>query len=248
MMKIKDIIAAVFIPLAMAFICYNDYQISQEMKELNQNTTEYLEVGKKEAVRSVIDDYYAEHPMITPQKVKSLPAAKKTAPANTQKVAKRPQIRTKAKPIKIDIHCRQFIDEIAEYIKKKEGFRAHAYKDNTQYSIGYGTKATSSTEVITVKEANIRLYKHIKTVIIPAFDGVSFQSIEQVHSAIDFSYNLGHNRFRQKIVNEDGTIDCAKMMAYNKMRDKNGNLVYNEGLAQRRMENFIACSAFAEIK
>lgn len=38
------------------------------------------------------------------------------------------------------------------------------------------------------------------------------------------------------------------MMAYNKTRDKKGNLIYSEGLAKRRLENFLACSSYETIK
>jgi GH24 family phage-related lysozyme (muramidase) len=42
-------------------------------------------------------------------------------------------------------------------VKKFEGFSAKAYGDFKQYSIGYGTKATSPDEVITEAEAEKRL-------------------------------------------------------------------------------------------
>lgn len=110
----------------------------------------------------------------------------------------------------INVSDMKIIDKIAVYIKSKEGFKATAYKDNLQYSIGYGTRAKHKHEKITVKEANIRLYKHIKKTIIPVFAGVKFYSVEQVYSAIDFSYNVGHNAFKNDIVDEHGFIDCQK--------------------------------------
>ena len=233
-MRLRDIIITAILSLGLAFMFYTEHKISTELKELNNNIIsieeaepEYLIPVDKTKVEAVIQEYY---------KVST----------NQQ-----PAVKIQPKKVKlkhIDIKSQEVIDEIAVYIKQKEGFRSHAYKDNTQYSIGYGTRANSKNEVITIKEANIRLYKHIKKVILPSLDGVSFQSIEQVYAAIDFSYNLGHNRFRQKIVREDGVIDCSKMMAYNKVRDNNGNLVYNEGLAQRRLENFLACASYEIIK
>ena len=42
---------------------------------------------------------------------------------------------------------------LVAFIKKQEGFSAKAYWDYKQYSIGYGTKANSSSEVITEAEA-----------------------------------------------------------------------------------------------
>ena len=202
-----------------------DYQNIQFVEE--ESLVDKLNPAAKERVERVIKRYYKETETITKKIENSKPTAKK-----------------QANYIEIRETDIEAIDKIAIYIKKKEGFRAKAYKDNTQYSIGYGTRATSSTEVITQKEANIRLYKHIKKVIIPSFKGVKFHSIEQVYSAIDFSYNVGQNRFKKSVVTESGTIDCSKMMAYNKTRDKNGNLIYNEGLAQRRFENFLSCTAY----
>jgi len=219
-----------------AFISGIGYTIAQAQPEPNYQNIQFVEeeslVDKlnpaaKERVERVINRYYKETETITKKMENSKHKVKK-----------------QVNYIEIRETDIEVIDKIAIYIKKKEGFRAKAYKDNTQYSIGYGTRATSSSEVITQKEANIRLYKHIKKVILPSFKGIKFHSIEQIYSAIDFSYNVGQNRFKKSVVTESGTIDCSKMMAYNKTRDKNGNLIYNEGLAQRRFENFLSCTAY----
>lgn len=238
MLKLKDYILLALVAFGIALIYRNDRIISKELEEINRMEQtqqikvqeDYLIPAPKERVEAVILEYYTKVSIV---------------PEKTQKAAPTVKIKPKnIKPKKINLKNQDIIDQIAVYIKKKEGFRAQAYKDNTQYSNGYGTAAKSKTEIITVKEANTRLYTHIKTVIIPSLQGVNFQSIEQVYSAIDFSYNLGHNRFRKNIVQDNGYIDCSKMMKYNKMRDKDGNLIYNEGLAQRRLENFLACSAY----
>lgn len=233
-MRIKDIIITIFLVFGLAFITYNDYKIAREQKELNQIQTEYIIPAPKERVEAVISRYYEEHKITLSDCEKSSPTVKI-----------KPK---KIKPRIIDIKNDKTIDEIATYIKKKEGFRATAYKDHTQYSIGYGTRANNKNEVITEKEATARLYNHIRTVILPSLTGVTFQSIEQVYAAIDFSYNLGHNSFRNNIVRDDGVIDCSKMMAYNKVRNSQGKLVYNEALAHRRLENFLACSAYEIIE
>lgn len=235
-MKFTEWLFVGFLLFFGSYLIFNEHRILNEMEKTEQMIAEQkseqvdvLVVPSKEEVNKVIEEYYKQHPVTTPKKIKTKPAAKKQQPAN------------------IDLTDIKVIDKIAIYIKVKEGFRAKAYKDNTQYSIGYGTRAKYRTETITVKEANIRLYKHIRRVIVPAFNGVKFRSIEQVYSAIDFSYNLGHNRFRREVVDVNGNIDCSKMMAYNKVRDKNGNLVYNEGLAQRRFENFLSCASAEDI-
>ena len=220
-MKMREIITYIIIALAIAVGAYQDRQLHREIA--NKPTLvveEYVLPAPKEKVEAVIAQYYED--------------------AN---------IKVKPKKIEqkhININNKKIIDDIATYIKKKEGFSPTAYKDHARYSIGYGTVAKSKDEKITVEEATIRLYQHIETVIIPAFDDVNFQSIEQVYAAIDFSYNLGHNSFK-KIV-KSGYIDCTKMMAYNKVRNSEGKLVYNEQLAQRRFENFLACTAYEVIE
>lgn len=242
MLKLKDYILLAILIIWIGFLYGTQHIIISHLDKIEKNqitaiektNNDYLVPAPKKQVEAVISQYYEKDGIITTKATKLSPAVK-----------------IKPKKVKleeVDLNSKAIIDEIAVYIKKKEGFRSHAYKDNTQYSIGYGTKAKSEDEIITVEEANIRLYHHIQQVIIPSFDGVIFQNVEQVHSAIDFSYNLGHNTFKDKIVREDGIIDCKKMMAYNKMRDKEGNLVYNEGLAQRRFENFLACASYEVIE
>jgi len=53
-------------------------------------------------------------------------------------------------------------DELLSYIKSKEGFSAKAYWDHKQYSIGYGTKANGSNEVIDEAEAERRLIRDLE--------------------------------------------------------------------------------------
>jgi lysozyme len=48
-------------------------------------------------------------------------------------------------------------DELIQFVKQKEGFRAKAFWDYKQYTNGYGTKANSRNEVIDEKEADQRL-------------------------------------------------------------------------------------------
>ena len=234
-MRMRDIFVYFIIALAMAVGAYQDHRLHQEIA--NKPTIiveEYILPAPKEKVEAVIAQYYEEVAKVSIDTTKS-----------TQNVKIKPK---KVIQRKIDVNNKKIIDDIAAYIKKKEGFSATAYKDHSQYSIGYGTAAKSKTEKITIEEANIRLYQHIKTIIIPSLTGVNFQSIEQVYAAIDFSYNLGHNSFKKNIVKKNGYIDCTKMMAYNKVRNSEGKLVYNEQLAQRRFENFLDCAAYEVIE
>ena len=186
-MKLRDIFVYFIIALAMAVGAYQDHQLHQEIK--NKPTIvveEYILPAPKEKVEAVIAQYYEEVAKASIKDEKSSPNVK----IKPKKVIQR----------RIDIKSKKIINEIAEYIKVKEGFSATAYKDHGQYSIGYGTAAKSPNEKITIEEATVRLYHHIETIIIPSLQNVNFQSIEQVHSAIDFSYNLGHNTFKKNII------------------------------------------------
>jgi len=78
------------------------------------------------------------------------------------------------------------------FIKKEEGFRSKAYWDYKQYSIGYGTKATSATEVITESEAEARLTVEIDKAwklaeqVIPTGTPIGI-----VQALTDLTYNAG---------------------------------------------------------
>lgn len=235
-MKFGDILGIIGIAIGIFIIATLEQQNKKLDAKLEQPIAQddYLVVGEKELIEAVIAEYYEQHKEVITVKEKSSPTLKKW-----------PILKKKTnQEANLNISSMETIDKIAIYIKKKEGFRARAYKDNTQYSNGFGTRAKNSREIIDKKEANIRLYKHIKKVILPSFKDINFRSMDQVYAAIDFSYNLGQNRFKREVVNKSGEIECHKMMSYNKMRDKHGNLVYNEGLAQRRFENFLSCISY----
>jgi GH24 family phage-related lysozyme (muramidase) len=109
----------------------------------------------------------------------------------TPSTSKPPPAPTAAPPIStqpVDI-----VDQgLVNFIKKAEGFTAKAKWDYKQYSIGYGTKATSANEVITEAEAEARLtveiakaYALVKP-IIPAGTPVGI-----VQALVDLTYNAG---------------------------------------------------------
>ncbi len=52
-------------------------------------------------------------------------------------------------------------ESLVRLVKKFEGFKSKAYWDHAQYSIGYGTRATSKSEVITEAQADARLRSHL---------------------------------------------------------------------------------------
>jgi GH24 family phage-related lysozyme (muramidase) len=81
---------------------------------------------------------------------------------------------------------------LVNFIKKEEGFSAKAYWDYKQYSIGFGTKATSATEVITEAEGEARLTVEIDKAwklvqpILPADTPIGVKQ-----ALLDLTYNAG---------------------------------------------------------
>jgi GH24 family phage-related lysozyme (muramidase) len=81
---------------------------------------------------------------------------------------------------------------LVNFIKKTEGLQLKAYWDYKQYSIGYGTKANSATEVITEAEAVARLTVEIDKAeklaekIIPAGAPIGVKQ-----ALTDLTYNAG---------------------------------------------------------
>jgi GH24 family phage-related lysozyme (muramidase) len=80
---------------------------------------------------------------------------------------------------------------LVDFIKKEEGFKANAYWDFKQWSIGYGTKATSSTEVITQAEGEIRLRTEIAKADKLVTDKFPNLPKGQHQALIDLTYNAG---------------------------------------------------------
>jgi GH24 family phage-related lysozyme (muramidase) len=80
---------------------------------------------------------------------------------------------------------------LVDFIKKQEGFSAKAYWDFKQWTIGYGTKATSSSEVIDQTEAERRLRVEIATAdkLVTDFAPGLPKGIHQ--ALLDLTYNAG---------------------------------------------------------
>lgn len=80
---------------------------------------------------------------------------------------------------------------LVDFIKKEEGFRTNAYWDYKQWSIGYGTKANSSNEVIDQAEAERRLRVEIAAAdhLVTGFAPGLPKGIHQ--ALLDLTYNAG---------------------------------------------------------
>jgi lysozyme len=136
-------------------------------------------------------------------------------------------------------------DNGIKLIAEKEGFSDKAYWDNSQYSIGYGTRTDDPEEIagkktVTREEAMRRLKDHVEKRIRPTLDPLTQRygwNQAQYDAMASFAYNLGEGALTQVTAGGTRTNEqiSAAMMEYNKER-KNGSLVVNTGLTARRSE------------
>jgi len=90
-------------------------------------------------------------------------------------------------------------DKLVNFIKNKEGFSNVAYKDGSQYSIGYGTRALNPKETISEKEAEQRFLEDLnnRENFIRGFSekhGYNWDD-QQIYSLTDFHYNVGDTTY-----------------------------------------------------
>lgn len=155
------------------------------------------------------------------------------APATPHPEPVAPEVHTAAPPIStqpVDV-----VDQgLVTFVKKEEGFKAKAYWDYKQYSIGYGTKANSSTEVITEPEAAARLTVEINAAwqlvkkVIPAGAPLG---VEQ--ALTDLTYNAGSGWESQGLGTAVKASDWAKAKELILQYNHAGGQV-NAGLTARR--------------
>lgn len=86
--------------------------------------------------------------------------------------------------------------ELLDMIKVYEGFSATAYWDYTQWTIGYGTRASSSDQVVTPAEAEVMLKNQLAATyekeVNSFFRKIGKQPTQnQFDAVLDFTYNLG---------------------------------------------------------
>lgn len=124
-------------------------------------------------------------------------------------------------------------DPYLNFIANREGFKNHAYPDGSQWSIGFGSKATSPHEVIDYNQGVDRL----KSEALPAREMVQkqFPNLPSGwHDALgSLTYNAGSKWMNSGLGQalRSGDLDAASQhfMQYNKAGGR-----YNPGLASRR--------------
>lgn len=128
-------------------------------------------------------------------------------------------------------------DQLVAFVKKKEGFSAKAFWDHKQYSIGYGTKANSATEVIDEAEADRRLREHLEKTqkIVSDFGSQKGYNWDQnqIDALSSFVYNLGPGALNQVTAGGTRTNEqiAQAIVKYNKASGQ-----VSAGLTSRRNE------------
>jgi GH24 family phage-related lysozyme (muramidase) len=131
-------------------------------------------------------------------------------------------------------------DTLVKLVKEAEGFAATPYFDRTQYSVGFGTKAKSQGERLTVELANERLLAEIQAnrqkvrgmVKVPINNN-------QLDALTSFSFNVGDGSFGsstllKKLNAGDYEGAAAEFARWNKGEDSRGKKVELPGLTRRR--------------
>jgi GH24 family phage-related lysozyme (muramidase) len=126
---------------------------------------------------------------------------------------------------------------LLDFIKSKEGFHSKAFWDYQQYTNGYGTKARSSTEVITEAEAERRLgvvVTRTRNYVVSYGQELGRNwSDEQIGALTSFAFNLGNGAL--KTLTANGTRSDEVIMEKIKLYNKAGGRTL-QGLVTRRNE------------
>jgi GH24 family phage-related lysozyme (muramidase) len=130
-------------------------------------------------------------------------------------------------------------DSLVALVKKSEGFAATPYFDRTQYSVGFGTKAKSTGERLTVEEANQRLLNELlykrsrvqKMVKVPINNN-------QLDALTSFAFNvgegaLGESTLLKKLNSGDYAGAAKEFLRWNKGKHR-GVKQALPGLTKRR--------------
>lgn len=127
--------------------------------------------------------------------------------------------------------CGDYKEEAQSYTKGWEKLRLNAYKDNTRYSIGYGTVSYAG-EKITLAEADSRFSVYWDEHIGDISKYVSNKG--QYISLADTMYNKGGSA-KKYIAN--GKIDCDKVAHMRPINER-----YYSGVKNRSVINYKLCT------
>ena len=123
-----------------------------------------------------------------------------------------------------------------DLLKRFEGFSAKPYKDNTQWSIGYGTRHDGDQSVrVTKDEAAELMQPHIAAALdtIAKFVKVPLTSNQTV-ALVSFIYNIGVPRFKTSTMLRKLNRGDYKGAADAMLQWKYVKGIIDDGLAARR--------------
>jgi GH24 family phage-related lysozyme (muramidase) len=131
-----------------------------------------------------------------------------------------------------------YSDSLINQIKQFEGFRAHAYPDYKQYSVGWGSHATSPNQTVTPDQAEAMLRSELDAKAAP-IDAAAQQygmtlNQPQREALISFSYNTGAGpRVIQRAYGDPEAIP-ALMKEYVHVTNSDGSKSVLPALVNRR--------------
>jgi len=131
------------------------------------------------------------------------------------------------------------------WIKQQEGFKARAYPDGRQTSIGYGTRAQSANEQIDPGEAHVRLVKELTASAASIDDAAAKVGLPlappQRAALISYDYNTG--RGADALLKSGGDPNAVAEAIRNGPKTQNGSVL--AGLVKRRNDEYTVFKAGA---
>jgi GH24 family phage-related lysozyme (muramidase) len=130
---------------------------------------------------------------------------------------------------------------LVDIVASFEGFSPKAFWDHKQYSIGYGTKANSASEVITKEEAKARLESNLSSFAsqVERWNGTWKYnwSGKQKDALTSFAYNLGSGTLRTLTDNgkRSNREISEALLLYNKASGQIVNGLVNRRISEQRL-------------
>ena len=124
-------------------------------------------------------------------------------------------------------------ESLLAFIISLEGFSSCAYHDVSQYSNGFGTKATNKWECITKTEAKSRVVKHLQEDSKHVLSLYPNATQNEHDALVSFCYNTGRAGCTKTVkLVAQGKKDAAGWVMRQKIKQGSG---YEEGLKKRRL-------------
>lgn len=134
-------------------------------------------------------------------------------------------------------------ENVESFIMAEEGFRAKPYIcKGGMLTIGYGTKAISSNDIVDKEEATKRLRDYLNEVTYKKIVRYNIKPTPNQLIAIS-SFDFNTNKMIN-LINEDKTINCDKILLYNKVKVKTTDgykYEVSSGLNKRRIKEYNIC-------